>query len=384
MENLMALQKYVRQLRPIQENYVDHVEQVQDLFEGKVKAEDYEAAIVIGWHKNNKTKFKLSSSGISDKVYKTVTNNPQALDAGEKMAQQIAKHFSNAGAKAEQYGRAKSTLTSFWKSFGASDTTPKTDILIGNKRLSLKIGLAQLMSGGQAESMATFYAALNSTPELKKEPQFQKVNEVFESFVKSTLAPSQLRPIIKKGDNPVVNAAEIAHKNCMKELGLLFEQSAKFKIAFAREAMSGYEKYGSKSNSAAEFMVVATHDGSNVSIHSIDDDAYCEKIANKMKLQARFKTSGRVLTSFKSGSNPKGKTGEYNFWSVVSLIVDAMETKNESLDEGFLDRMKKKVKSIASKVIGGVKNFLTKKVSNLFKFLSAIPSISVSKRINFK
>ena len=53
----MALQKYVRQLRPIQENYVDHVEQVQDLFEGKVKAEDYEAAIVIGWHKNNKTKF---------------------------------------------------------------------------------------------------------------------------------------------------------------------------------------------------------------------------------------------------------------------------------------------------------------------------------------
>ncbi len=77
MEKLMSLQKYVRQLRPIQENYVDHVEQVQYLFEGKIKAEDYEAAIVIGWHKNNKTKFKLSSSGISDKVYKTVTNNLQ-------------------------------------------------------------------------------------------------------------------------------------------------------------------------------------------------------------------------------------------------------------------------------------------------------------------
>ena len=33
MEKLRALQKYVRQLRPIQEKYVDHVEQVQDLFE---------------------------------------------------------------------------------------------------------------------------------------------------------------------------------------------------------------------------------------------------------------------------------------------------------------------------------------------------------------
>ena len=372
----MALQKYVRQLRPIQEKYVDHVEQVQDLFEAKIKAEDYEAAIVIGWHENNGVKFNLSSSGISPKVYKTVMSNPQALDAGKKMAQQIAKHFGNAGAKAEQYGRAKSSLTSFWKSFGASDTTPKTDILIGDKRLSLKIGLAQLMSGGQAESMATFYAALNATPELKKDPQFEKVNQIFESFVKNTLAPSQLRPIIKKGDNPIVNAAETAHKDCMRELGILFEQSKEFKIAFAREAMSGYEKYGVKSNSAAEFMVVATHDGSRVSIHSVNDDAYCEKIANKMRLQARFKTSSRKLKGV--------KTGEYNFWSVVSLIVDAMQGENESLDEGILDVMKKKVKSIASKVISGVKNFLTKKVSNLFKFLGAIPSISVSKRIDFK
>ena len=380
----MSLRKSVRQLRPIQENFTAPVDKVQNLFEAKLKAEDYEAAIVIGWYENNNLRFRIGSSGISDKVYKTIMSNPQALDAGKKIAKQIAKYFGNPNAKAEQYGRVKSSLTSFWKDFGASDTTPKTDILIGNKRLSLKIGLAQLMSGGQSESMATFYAALNTTPELKKDPQFAKVNEVFESFVKNTLAPSKLRPIIKKGDNPVVNAAEIAHKTCMKELGLLFEQSAKFKIAFAREAMSGYEKYGSESNSASEFMVVATPDGSKVSIHSIDDDAYCAKIANKMRLQARFKTSGRTLKSFETGSNPKGKTGEYNFWSVVSLIVDAMQVENESLDEGFFDRMKEKVKSIASKVISGVKNFLTTKVSNLFKFLGAIPSISVSNRIDFK
>jgi len=98
--------------------------------------------------------------------------------------------------------------------------------------------------------------------------------------------------------------------------------------------MSGYEKYGDKSNSAAEFMVVATHDGSKVSINSINDDAYCEKIANKMRLQARFKTSGRELKGV--------KTGEYNFWSVVSLIVDAMQEENESLDEGVLDSNEEK------------------------------------------
>ena len=93
---------------------------------------------------------------------------------------------------------------------------------------------------------------------------------VFNKFVTSTVAPGQLRPIIKKGDNPVVNKAEKAHKECMAELGGLFEKSEKFKIAFAREAMSGYEKYGRASNSAAEFMVVANHAGTKVKIESVD------------------------------------------------------------------------------------------------------------------
>ncbi len=59
--------------------------------------------------------------------------------------------------------------------------------------------------------------------------------------------------------------------------------------------------------SAAEFMVVASHDGSQVSIHSVDDDAYCEKIADKMRLQARFKTSSRkVKGNFKkTGSHER-------------------------------------------------------------------------------
>ena len=42
MEKLMALQKYIRQLRPIQENYVDHVEQVQSLLtEATMSTKDF-------------------------------------------------------------------------------------------------------------------------------------------------------------------------------------------------------------------------------------------------------------------------------------------------------------------------------------------------------
>ena len=45
------------------------------LQEQKLKAEDYEAAIVIGWHNNNKKKLDVSSSGISSKVYNMLQNN---------------------------------------------------------------------------------------------------------------------------------------------------------------------------------------------------------------------------------------------------------------------------------------------------------------------
>ena len=364
-------------------SFKEYEDKKVQLSEG-LKAEDYEAAIVIGWYKNNKKKFDPDAAGINPGVYKILQKEKAALQAGELIAKSIAKRFGNKNAKAEQYGRAKSSLTSFWKSYGATDTTPKTDILIGKQRLSLKIGLAQLMSGGSAESQATLYAALQSTPKLKSDPQFKKVQKVFDSFVKSTLAPGQLRPIIKKGNNPVVNAAEKAHKECMKELGKLFEKSPEFQIAFAREAMSGYEKYGSGSNSAAEYMVVASADGKKVSIHSVDDDGYCSKIAGKMRLQVRFKTSGQTAKAAKTKANPKGKTGKYNYWSVVSLIVDAMAAgEKESLDEGILDVIKTKVKSIYFKVVSKVQNFIKDGITNFMTFLGVKPKVDVKREIYF-
>ena len=169
----------------------------------------------------------------------------------------------------------------------------------------------------------------------------------------------------------------------MSELGALFEKSEKFKIAFAREAMSGYEKYGRASNSAAEFMVVANHAGTKVKIESVNDDGYCQKIADAMKLQARFKTSGRVVQ--------KQKTGEYNFWSVVSLIVDSMAGEKEdysgewygNLDEGIIDVIKTKVKSVFTKVVDKAKSFIQAGVDKMLKFLGMIPDVSVKRFIKF-
>ena len=348
----------------------------------KVKAEDYEAAIVMGWYKLYNKPLPFGNAGITDKVLTKVQGNTTVLNAGNAIATKLLKLYpALKGKEAEQYGRAKATLTSFWSGYGAKNKTPKTDVLIGDMRFSVKVGLAQLMSGGKEETLATYYAALvNSDKNIEKDPQFSKVTGVLESFVKNTLAPSKLAPIIKSGTNPVVNAAEVAHKDCMKELGTLFENNKNFKIEFAREAMSGYMKYGKSDNAAAEWMLVSTHDGSKVQVHSVEDDSYCEKIANKMRLQARFKTSSRKLGGI--------KTGEYNYWSVVSLIVDAFDEayspyKGQVLSEGMLDKIKSKVSGFFSKVWNKVKKFYQKGIKTLLKFLGLTPEITVNENIEF-
>ena len=363
----------------------------------KVKAEDYEAAIVMGWYKLANKSLPDDNAGITDKVLAKIQGNKKVLDAGNAIASELLNLYPTLKEKeAEQYGRKKGELTTFWKGDdpkfphdGATDTTPKTDVLIGDMRFSVKVGIAQLMSGGKDETTATYYAALkNSNKKLKKDPQFTKVSGILELFVKSTLAPSKLRPIIKSGKNPVVNVAETAHKDCMTELGTLFENNKNFQLEFAREAMSGNIKFGKSDNAAAEWMLVSTHDGSKVEVHNVSDDAYCQLIANKMKLQARFKTSQRTLASYKTETNPKGKTGEYNFWSVVSLIVNAFDEayaphEGQVLTEGILDTIKSKISGFFSRVWNKVKNFYQKSIMTLLKFFKVVPDITVNKNIKF-
>ena len=109
------MREYLKQLR-FREDFIPAEDRVQNfLSEAKLKAEDYEAAIVVGWHKIHGMDLNPSSAGISQKVMDVLEKEPLALEAGERIAAQVAKHFGNAGAKAEQYGRAKAKLPLFGK-----------------------------------------------------------------------------------------------------------------------------------------------------------------------------------------------------------------------------------------------------------------------------
>jgi len=281
-----------------------------------IKAEDYEAAVIMGWYKLQPSLIINDKLGISKKVMNLIRKKPDVIETGLKIAKRILQeHPDLANQYAIQYGRVKNDLTKFWKSYGATNSTPKTDIKIGNKRFSLKIGPAQLMSGGKEESIATFYAAALSAFKTTNPTslEFLEVKNLIDKFLPSTLVNGQLSNIIKIGDNDLINKADKTHKEIMNALSNLFKKHREFKINFAKEAMSGFNKFGEQSDASANYMLVSDHKGSNIEIHSIYDEKYCEAIADKIRIQARFKSSSRKIQG--------KKTGEYRAWSVISLIV---------------------------------------------------------------
>ena len=118
---------------------------------------------IITHHYNN----LIGYPGHDPKATKAVQ---EKWDDFDDIGQTIAKNFKSEGLTEPmiQYGagKSKSNLSAFWQNpakgvKGGTDGTPKTDMYTSNYQISLKkAGGSQLASGGQGETLSTFYAAL--------------------------------------------------------------------------------------------------------------------------------------------------------------------------------------------------------------------------------
>ena len=306
----------------------------------------FESALVYAWYKVND--IQIPKGAILPAEMAKLKSNKNMI---KKAKEAIVELGLQEGKSARATGRTgeKVTLTEFWKNQGASNTTPKTDVILGDKKISVKVGNSQLMSGGKNESVATFYAAAKKVPGILNTDEAKDVLDTFDKFVEVGYTKSGgVEAGLKSGKDKVLKAGDIAHKEMSNKLEKLFNASPEFKIAFAQEAMSGYEKFGPDSNASADYVLSVNNDLSNPKIQSTQNEEYASKIANQMKLTVRFKSSSEKL---------KGeKTGRYRFWSVVSLVSDPAK-----LQEGIMDTIKS--------YINKAKQFINKGVYSLTKFV---------------
>jgi len=310
------------------------------------KATLFESALVYAWYKLNN--LPVPKDAILPEELTKLKSNKNMV---EKAGQAIIDLDLVGGNSAKAIGRTGDSIdtTEFWKSQGATNKTSKTDVVLGDKKISVKVGNSQLMSGGKNESLATFYAAAKKVPNILNTKEAKAVLDTFDKFVEVGYTKSGgVEAGLKSGKDRVLSAGDKAHKEMAGKLEELFNKSPEFKIAFAQEAMSGYEKFGPDSNASADYVLSVNSDLSGAKLHSTQDSNYAAKIANQMKLTVRFKSSSEKL---------KGeKTGRYRFWSVVSLVSDPTK-----LQEGIMDTIKS--------YINKAKEFINKGVYSLTKFV---------------
>lgn len=301
----------------------------------------FETALVIAWYKINKK--KIPSSAVSQSEVDQINN--KYPDLIEKAKKALIKTKLTGGDYAKSTGKLSEPLTEFWKFYGATNKTSKSDIIIGGVRISVKAGPSQLMSGVKEEAKATFYAALKKTPELISTPQVQTILAQIEKFAKSGRAQGNIKTALKRGDDKALNTANTANKKAMSALQSLFENNIDFSKAFVIEAMSGEQKFGAKSPAAAEYILSVDRNYENAELHKIKSDSYANKVASQIKVDVRFKTG-----SIKSKGE---KTGEYGYATVLGLQYNPEKIKEDITDniKSFFSNIFNKIKSSVSSLI---------------------------------
>lgn len=335
----------------------------EDATEGAV----FEEVIVAAWNGSQPPKTK---------------NIPP--DAGLKIVQYLKKNGIE-GDSASKLATKGVEVTPKWASFWApekvpsSTKTPKTDILIGNNRISLKMGAAQLMSGGVNESRATFYSAVESIGGVEQE-LFKPIWEKMNTLTRGATSKGKVEGELKKGKDDFLKMANDVNNEVKVLMKNAFTNNEEFRLEFIREAMSGEKKFGTKSKAYAEYILSSDAAGNKPHLYSVSDEDFLNKVARKTDVTVRFKS-----TSVKSKNV---KTGEYRYWTVVALGVKKLEEEIDShqgmyLTEGIISGIFQRVKSFMISMFAKVYEWLRSSVKNIITYFDLQPEIVFNNQIDF-
>jgi len=277
---------------------VENLETINEDVKGKATL--FESALIKAWYELKGEEVPEGNAPTKDLAALTTEMIEDAKDI-------LKQTKLTGGSEAYQLGSASAGLSSFWKSHGAVNTTPKTDIIIDGKKISLKVGPSQLMSGAGKELTATFYAALKNTPGVQKELIDDIANSIKDVFVRGTTKQGNVTQAKKAGDDPILNKAVDEMGKLKGKVEDFLEKNKEFQTAFAYEAATGEEKFGGNEGTANYILSISSNYKKGI-LTPIDKN-YASKIADKMKLDINMKSGSQKIKGI--------KTGKYNYYTVL-------------------------------------------------------------------
>ena len=346
---------------------------------GSMKGDQMESVIVNAFNGNEEYDTnEIDSAKLVGKrikrvlVQKGVKGKAEKLDKGYP----VSKRWMDL---AKKHHPKPSTMTK---------TYSKTDFTIGKDRISLKSGnVAQITSGNVVDGLGIFITALEKSGTKVPKSIINSVKKDMADVVStgSGKIPMSLTRLRQTGNkkNKEIDKIRVKLKSLNVEMKSLLSDNKKLNREFAREAMSGMEKFGPKSRASATHFLATTFDGTKVQYHSIGDNSYVDSIASRMNLDFSFKTG-----SIKGTEDPKTGDKSYRFLSTLRLgLSNIMETQ-EYLESNVLtenkaaDLMKKavaKVKDLFSSAL----RWASSSISNMLYFLGMTPQVKYKDDISF-
>lgn len=344
----------------------------QYISEAKTEGAVMETIIVAAW--NNKP------APPATKISPTAGKNIVKFLKSQGVTGQNAYKLENEGVEVTR------EWSKFWhpNKVPPGTKTPKTDIIIGNYTISLKMGPAQLMSGGKNETKATFYAAAIKTPSIQTDDLAKQIYVKLDELSDSTLTKSgTVGQALKQGEDALLKKANKVNREVQEMMREIFNTNEEFKKNFVYEAMSGNVKFGLTPAKATWLLSTDTR-GENNKLVKTNDKVYIKKITDATKVECRFKSGSQKITINKV----KQKTGKYTYFSVIGLATEKLKEELEVYDGMFLtegmltnvfDRLKNFLKNIFSKVLEWLKGG----IQRIVDFFELEPDVTFNNNIDF-
>ena len=329
------------------------------LREASSKASTYFEAVVVKCHNfsslpEKKFKDKIMKDPDIKKFLKAASDKKWATSGKtpEEQAQilfnlaKICKKKFGTGNSDAGAGQSNKTVSTFWNNeTGKGNDVSKTDVVIAGKRASVKGPSAQLMSGKKPEVRATILAAAEAAgagDTLRK-----SLLAATDKFVETTSQGAEMttRELRKLSPEKAIETGNLQaqkvvqqQKQLQDEVNKAFHDAFKNpKIAyeFAREAMTGTEKFSAKtvkqnnspgdSTGEATHMLVWDYRMDRLMFKKIDKDIVSHS-SKAMKVNAGFKSTSKKAVGAKTPTNPKGKVG-YNIFQTLRISTDQLLDK---------------------------------------------------------
>ena len=352
-------------MKPIMENWRRHIK------EGKSagKGVQLEWAIVY---------WSLKTAGKEQELEDRIKKSPELLNYGNGPMREAAISAVNvakaAGAPiADAYHSDEKNIS--------GNPEPKTDLLFGDHRVSVKMEGGIQLSSAEGRTTASMFRTVME--ELLSDSDFQEdlqqdilegIIERIEGTPTKMIDPKNLsKAMLKKPKQAMAMLldGQLLDENNWKvweaknkqsiinDMVSYLENNAEFKFRLIEEAMTGKRAFGAESLATADYIMTPSYYG------PIDKN-YIIKTMRATKIQVRAKSrSGITSAAFR-----------FDVASASKIAATAIDDEPESLNEGF----KEKLKSLALKWLKGFKDYLRrwfmKNIGNIIKKILPIFDVS--------